>query len=90
MSASASRCARQLSIGHRVTTSACTPPPTEQSRAWPSAADIETGSCTTTIITASVLAATTPAVGLTAQAMPAPNAQSASSTGNAPGMPTAT
>lgn len=89
MSASASRWAVQLPIGQIVMTTAWTRPPSAQTSPWPSAAGTLTGSWTTTSITARVLAATTPAVGPIAQASPAPKAQTASSTGKAPGTPAA-
>ncbi len=89
MSASASRWAVQLPIGQTVMTSAWTMPPSAQTSPWPSAVSGLTGSWTTISITERVLAATMPAVGPIAQVSPAPKAQTASSTGKAPGIPTA-
>ncbi len=89
MSASASRCTVQLPIGQTVITRAWTAPPSAQIRPWPSAAGTLTGSWTTTSITETVLAATTPAVGPIAHISPAPKAHTASRTENAPGTPTA-
>lgn len=61
---------------------ACTTPPAAMTRAWPKALSADVGRVITTSMTATVSDETMPAVGPSAQAMPARKAQTASSATN--------
>jgi hypothetical protein len=88
-SASASRWAPQRRIGKSTISAACTRPPKAITPAWPSAPSTLVGNVTATSITVTVSAATTPLVGPSAQAAPAPSDHSASRATNAAVRPAA-